>query len=228
MDYAIEGGSTFPLVRVTLNAGDAIKAERGAMVALSQGAELKGKMDGGLKRSIGRMFTGESFFLQSIEANTDNSWALLSTTQLGAISALDVGGQEWCLQKNGFVAATADVDVSTKMQSLGRSLFSGEGMFIMRVKGNGTLFLSTYGSMQTVSIPAGESVLIDNGHLVAWPAHLKYEIAKGASSWISSATSGEGLACRFYGPGDVIIQTRNPQDFGAWLQQFLPPPPKAR
>ena len=39
---------------------------------------------------------------------------------------------------------------------------------------------------------------------------------------ISSLTSGEGLICRFRGPGRVLIQTRNPASFGLWMRQFIP------
>ena len=43
-----------------------------------------------------------------------------------------------------------------------------------------------------------------------------------ASGWISSFTSGEGLVCRFRGPGNIMIQTRNPQVFGQWMNPLLP------
>lgn len=227
MEYTIEGGQTFPIVKVNLKSGETLKAESGAMVALSQNMELRGKVEGGLKKAIGRVFSGESFFLQSIEAAKGDGWALLSTSQLGAIGTLDLNDEEWIIQKNGFVAATQDLDITTKVQSLAKGLLSGEGFFIIRMKGTGTAFLSTYGALQYLDIPEGETVLVDNGHLVAWPAHLKYEMAKGGKGWVSSFTSGEGLACRFFGPGRVIIQTRNPKDFGQWIQQFLPPPPRS-
>ena len=228
MEYQIEGGNTFPLVRVLLNKDESIRAESGSMVAMSRGLELKGKMDGGLKRALGRMFTGESFFLQTITAQEDKGWALLSTAQVGSIGAIEINNEEWIIQKNGFVAATEGIDMTTKAQSLSKGFLSGEGFFVIRLKGQGTAFISTYGAMHTLDIPAGETIMVDNGHLVAWHADLKYKITKGAKGWVSSVTSGEGLACLFQGPGKLIIQTRNPRDFGNWIQQFLPPPPQAR
>lgn len=49
---------------------------------------------------------------------------------------------------------------------------------------------------------------MDNGHLVAW--NCEYIIERVASGgMISSLSSGEGLACRFKGPGTVYLQTRN-------------------
>lgn len=50
---------------------------------------------------------------------------------------------------------------------------------------------------------------MDNGHLVAW--NTKYILERVASGGIiSGLSSGEGLVCKFTGPGTVFMQTRNP------------------
>lgn len=50
---------------------------------------------------------------------------------------------------------------------------------------------------------------MDNGHLVAW--NTKYILERVASGGIiSGLSSGEGLVCKFTGPGTVFLQTRNP------------------
>lgn len=54
----------------------------------------------------------------------------------------------------------------------------------------------------------GEKYIVDNGHLVAW--NTKYVMERVASGGIISGfASGEGLVCKFTGPGTVFIQTRN-------------------
>lgn len=228
MKHELTGGNTFPLLKIYLDKGESLKAEAGAMVAMTSDLKLAGKMDGGILKSVGRMFSGESFFLQSISAEDGAGWALLAAAAPGEIAPIDIRpGRELTVQKNGFLAGTPGIDVSTKVQSLGKGIFSGEGLFVVRIRGEGTVFLSTYGSIHTVDIPAHETLLIDNGHLVAWDADMKYDITKGASSWVSSVTSGEGFACRFHGPGRVMIQTRNPQQLGGWLLPFLPIPKPA-
>lgn len=63
----------------------------------------------------------------------------------------------------------------------------------------------------------GERYVIDNGHLVAWNA--KYVLERVASGGLMSGlASGEGLACKFTGPGTVYLQTRNPAAFVALLK----------
>lgn len=225
MKYQITNDVAFPLIRFELQEGEKVKAESGAMVAMSEGLELTGKMDGGFLRGIARKFSGESFFMQQIEAVHGSGWALLAAATPGGIATVEVGGgRELLVQKDGYLAATPDVEVSTKMQGIAKGFLSGEGFFVVKVFGEGTVFLSTYGSIHQIDIPEGETVLVDNGHLVAWDAYMKYEITKGAKGWVSSVTSGEGFACRFRGPGRVLIQTRNPQQLAGWLYPFLPIP----
>jgi uncharacterized protein (AIM24 family) len=63
---------------------------------------------------------------------------------------------------------------------------------------------------------------IDNGHLVAW--NCSYVLERIASGGIiSGLSSGEGLVCKFTGPGTVYMQTRNPQAFVAWQAGQAPP-----
>ncbi len=223
MRYEFQGSQSFPLVKVWLDKDETVKAESGAMVAMSEGLELSGKMDGGIGKAIGRMFTGESFFLQNILAKDKAGWVLLATPVPGSITDMEISeGRELLVQKDGFLAATAGVNVSSKAQSLSKGLFGGEGFFVVKLSGIGNAFISTYGSMHEIEMADGEQVTVDNGHLVAWDSNLDYKITKGAKSWTSSLTSGEGLACSFTGPGKIIIQTRNPRDLGRWLYPFLP------
>lgn len=62
---------------------------------------------------------------------------------------------------------------------------------------------------------------MDNDHLVAW--NMEYNIERVASGgMLSNLSSGEGLVCRFRGPGTVFLQTRNPQAFATWMSGYLP------
>ncbi len=213
----------FTLLKVTLDEGEAVKAEGGAMVAMSNTVELEGKMEGGILGGLGRMLTGESLFLQTLTAKRGPGEVLLAHPLPGDIQELHMDGSyDYILQKDGFLAGSPSLSIETKMQNLAKGVFSGEGLFVVRIKGAGSLFVSSYGSIHALDIPEGEEMVVDNGHLVAWPDTMNYSIEKAASGWISSLTSGEGLVCRFRGPGRVLIQTRNPAGFGAWVRQFIP------
>ena len=61
-----------------------------------------------------------------------------------------------------------------------------------------------------------EKYIIDNGHLVAW--NCKYVMERVASGGIiSNFSAGEGLVCKFTGPGTVFMQTRNPAAVAAYM-----------
>ena len=165
-----------------------------------------------------------SFFFQELEAVRGDGEVLLGHSLPGGILDVELDGTYGLIvQKDGYLASTESVQVDTKIQNLSQGLFSGEGFFILKVTGKGTVFISSYGVIHPINLAAGEEVLIDNGHLVAWPDYMNYTIEKASSSgWLSSITSGEGLVCRFRGPGVVLIQTRNPQSFEEWIRSMIP------
>lgn len=223
VDYELLYPGAFTMLKVRLQRGEMIKAESDAMVAMSNTVDVEGKLEGGVLGGLGRMLSGEKFFFQTLVARRGPGEVLLSHAIPGDIMAIQMdGSMPYVLQKDGFFAGSGLLDVSTKMQNLTKGLFSGEGFFVIRVSGRGTLFVSSYGAIHPIDIPAGGEVIIDNAHLVAWPEGMRYQIEKAASGWISSIASGEGLVCRFQGPGRVLIQTRNPGGFGSWVRKFIP------
>lgn len=223
MKYEILYGSAFPIVKINLQKGERIKAESDAMVSMSSTIDLDGKLEGGIFKGLGRMLAGEKFFFQTLSANRGPGEALLAPSVPGGVVDVELDGSYGlCVQKDGFLAASDSISVDTQMQNLTRGLFSGEGFFILKVRGTGTVFINSYGAVHPINLEAGEEVVIDNSHLVAWPDYMQYNIEKASSGWISSFTSGETLVCRFRGPGTVLIQTRNPRGFGAWIRQFIP------
>jgi uncharacterized protein (TIGR00266 family) len=223
IDYEIlHGESAFSMLRVQLKRGQSVKAQSGAMVAMDSTMDVEGKQEGGLLGGLGRLVSGENFFFQTLSAANGDGEGLLAPATPGAIADLEMDGTPYYLQKGGFFAATEGVEIKTKMQNLTSGLFSGKGFFVLGVSGRGILFAESFGAIHAVDIPPGKDVIIDNQHLVAWPQNIRFNIEKAAKGWMSSMTSGEGLVCRFQGPGKVLIQTRNQTGFGQWVHSLLP------
>jgi uncharacterized protein (TIGR00266 family) len=224
MKYEILYPEAFPVVKCQLERGEKIKAESDAMITMSATVDVEGKMDGGILSGLARKFlAGESFFFQELIASRGPGEVLLCHPLPGGILDVELDGSYGLVvQKDGYLASTQGIQVDTKMQNLSKGLFSGEGFFVLNVTGRGTVFVSSYGVIHPVNLGAGEEVIIDNGHLVAWPDYMQYSIEKASSGWISSVTSGECLVCRFRGPGVVLIQTRNPSGFEAWIRSMIP------
>ena len=81
--------------------------------------------------------------------------------------------------------------------------------------------MASFGAIIRKDLVEGERYVIDNGHLVAWTA--KYVLERVASGGIiSGMASGEGLVCKFIGPGTVFMQTRNAAAFTAFMNGQKP------
>ncbi|OJJ33949.1 hypothetical protein ASPWEDRAFT_550058 [Aspergillus wentii DTO 134E9] len=198
------------LLTMQLAMGCPIEAKPGAMIAMSHSISLKGS----IKFSLKKMFAGGEM---STSTFTGPGELLLAPSTLGDIMSLRLSGSDsWKVGKDGFLAATSGVSKEYQSQSLSKGMFSGEGLFVYKMSGNGIVWLQSFGAIIKKDIADGETYFVDNGHLVAW--NCKYKIERVASGGIiSGISSGEGLACRFTGPGTVYIQTRNVSAFAAHI-----------
>ena len=70
MDYKIIG-QTVPVVEMTLNAGESVYTQSGSMAYQTEGIEMKTNARGGVMKSLGRMFSGESIFMANYTAQKD-------------------------------------------------------------------------------------------------------------------------------------------------------------
>ncbi|MBN8662086.1 MAG: TIGR00266 family protein [Candidatus Obscuribacterales bacterium] len=224
MEYQLLHEGSNAVLKVCLQPGEHIKAESGAMVAKTGHLVIEGKMWGGamnaLKRSV---LGGETFFFQEVSATEGAGEVLLAPSPPGDVKVIHIsGGQDYFVKSGCMLAAMDQIEMDTKAQKLTSGLFSGAGLFVLHLKGNGGFAVSAFGAIMEIDIPPGEKYMVDNGHLVAWSGDTSYEIVKAGKNWVSSFTSGEGLGCMFTGPGRVYIQTRNPEAFGAWVRRFVP------
>jgi uncharacterized protein (TIGR00266 family) len=220
-NYEILYPDAFPVIKYRLRPGERLKAESDAMIAMSTNVDVTGGVEGGFLRGLARMFAGEKFFFQYLTASRGEGEVLLGHALPGSIVDVELDGSYGLrVQKDGFLAATENVEVNTQMQNLLQGVFSGEGLFVLNVSGRGIVFLSSYGAVHAINLEAGEEVVVDNGHLVAWADYMQYTISKASNGWMNSFMSGECLVCRFTGPGTVLIQTRNPKGLKSFISRM--------
>lgn len=75
---------------------------------------------------------------------------LFAPPYLGDITTLRLTGQEkspWFVGKDAFFATTQGVTREYKNQGLGKAMFSGEGMFVLKMAGTGIMWLSSFGAI---------------------------------------------------------------------------------
>ena len=113
----------------------------GAMIAMSPTVSLKGA----IKFSMKKLITGGEM---ATSTYTGPGELLLAPGFLGDIASIALNGnQQWSVGKDAFLACTQSVVKEHKTQSLGKAMFSGEGLFVYNVSGSGVLWVTSFGAI---------------------------------------------------------------------------------
>ena len=204
MKYEIQG-KDLPVVIITLDKGESLITERGAMSWMSESMQMKTNAGKGV---FGRMFSGESIFQNIFTASKDGDFIAISSSFPGQILAFDVSERGLIVQKRAFLAREESVDMKIFFQKkLGAGFFGGEGFIMQQFRGNGYVFLEIDGSLCEYDLKPGESLILDTGYLAAMEESVKMDVVtvKGASNVLFG---GEGLFnTKVTGPGKVWVQS---------------------
>lgn len=222
MQVEIRHSPSFALGRCTLAPNEPMRAESGAMAAMSADVAIAAQMEGGVMRSLKRsVLGGESLFMTTYTAGQQGGWVDVAANLPGDLLTLPVyPGQEWNLSKGSWLASEHGVTIDTKWGGFG-NLMGGEGGFLVRATGQGSVVLACYGALDVHRLGPGERLVLDTGHLVAYTDGV-HVTTRRVGSTMTSLKSGEGLVFEFTGPGDVLGQSRNPQALLDYLTARLP------
>ena len=221
MEYKILG-QTVPVVEMNLRKGETVYTQSGGMSYQSDGISMKTNARGGVMKSIGRMFSGESMFMANYTAEKDGAMIAFASTVPGAVVPVDLREMPSgiIVQKGSFLCAEDSVNTSvsfTKKFSAG--FFGGEGFILQKAEGEGMLFLEVDGDVIEKDLAAGEVLKVDTGNVVAFDPSVSYEIEtiKGLGNIF---LGGEGLfLTKLVGPGKVLLQSQN---FGEFIGKIIP------
>lgn len=221
MRHEVKYQPSYALAMVTLDPGESIQAEAGAMVSMSSTIQMETSARGGVLSGLRRsVLGGESFFINTFRAEATGE-VTLAPALPGDIAALELmGGSTLLVQSGSFLAATEGVEVDTKWGG-GKSFFSSEGLFLLRCTGQGTIWLSSYGAIHPIDLGVGEPYTVDTGHMVAFDDSVQYDVGR-SGGWKSTLFSGEGLVVKLTGPGRFYMQTRSEDSFLSWLLPKIP------
>lgn len=211
---------SYAIARLLLEHGESVRAESGAMVSMSPTITLESKIHGGIGKMFGRLLGGESAFQTTFTASHGPGELMLAPSAPGDIFAMPLAGNAMMVTSGCYLAG--DVGLQMETQASFKGLFGGEGLFMMRIFGQGLLLLSSFGAIHALQLAPGQPYVVDTGHLVAFSDGMGFQVRRAARSLLGSLTSGEGYVCEMTGPGLVYIQTRTPMGFGSWVGNFIP------
>lgn len=206
--YEIEGGN-LPVVICYPEPGQSLCTQAGAMSWMSPNMKMDTNTGGGIKKMLGRMFSGESLFMNEYTPMGGAGMIAFASSFPGSIIPYRVTpGNGLIVQKTGFLAMEKGLDVSIYFQKrLGKGFFGGEGFIMQQIKGDGMVFVEIDGYCKEYDLAAGQSIIVDTGYLAAMSESCTMDIqmVQGAKNIF---LGGEGLFhTQITGPGKVYIQS---------------------
>ena len=217
MKYEIKG-ETLPVVICYLENGEEMITERGSMSWMSPTS------NGGIGKALGRMFAGEAIFQNRYTAMGGNGMIAFASSFPGSIMDYQIApGRELIVQKSGFLAAEAGVELSVFFQKkLGSGFFGGEGFIMQRLSGYGTAFLEFDGHVIEYGLQPGQQIVVDTGYLAAMENTCTMEI-KSVPGLKNMVFGGEGVFNTVItGPGRIWLQTMPMSNVAAEIFKFMP------
>lgn len=203
--YKLEGG-TLPVVICYPEEGETLKTENGAMSWMSSNMNMKTNAGSGV---LGRMFSGESIFLNEYTAMNGPGEIAFASSFPGSIVPYHVTpGNDLIVQKHGFLAMEAGLNLGIAFQrKFGVGFFGGEGFIMQRISGDGLVFIEIDGTCIQKELQAGEQLIVDTGFLAAYTGgcNIDVRMVKGVKNMLFG---GEGVFHTVItGPGTVYLQS---------------------
>src|SRR4051794_32477972 len=220
IDYEIYGAE-MQFAEVTLDPGEMVIAEAGAMMYMTNGIKMEtmfgdpsqqnqGFFDKVLTAGKG-MLTGESLFMTTFSnGGATRQVVAFAAPYPGKIIPLhldELGGEMIC-QKDAFLCGARGVQVSIAFQKkIGVALFGGEGFIMQRLLGDGIVMVHAGGTLCEKTLAPGETLKLDTGCLVALQPSVNYDI-QFVGGFKNTLFGGEGLfLATLTGPGRVWLQS---------------------
>lgn len=219
MHYEIRYKPAFATLFLTLKPGERIYAKAGAMASMAGHIAMKTQFFGGLIPGLLKAFLGgESLFVNLFSnATSEPKELVLTQSNVGDITTINLNGDELCLQPGAYIAHTPGVTVSLQWAGLA-SWFSGEGLFKLKLSGRGMVFFGAYGGLREVMVK--DDFTVDTGHLVAYEPSIKMSVAL-SGGLVGSVTSGEGFINKLQGRGKIYLQSRSMSGLVSFLRPRL-------
>src|SRR3712207_98965 len=153
MHVEVRHSPSFAVGRVTLEPNEQLKAESGAMMAMSAGMGLAASTQGGVMKGLKRsVLGGESLFVSTFTAPPTGGWIDIAHFLTGDIIVAGVlPEQPMNVTKGCWLASSFGVELDTKWGGF-KNMFGGAGGFLIHAHGQGTIMLACYGALDTINL----------------------------------------------------------------------------
>ncbi len=160
MKFEIKYKPSYAMLVTTLEQGETITAESGAMTYMTPNIEVHTrKREKSLLGSLGlSIIGGQSFWVNDYTAQNGHGELAFVAAPVGDIKQLDIApGSGYVIQKSAYIASTAGIDLDVKWEGFTKGLF-GQGLFMLRATGGGQMFINTFGAIDTHVLAPGQTL----------------------------------------------------------------------
>lgn len=202
-------GYEFKTLEVTLTPSESFYAERGSIVytdeALQRDVEFNNGNGSSLSSLLGGVvkstLSGESILIIRFCNPTNTDKKLVLSGNCCALIPIRLQGENLVCRRGHYVASTNKVHLNLNLNLQG--LFGGVGLF-QKIEGNATVFLDSLGTPIEKILNQGETIEIDENHIVALHGFSSSQIQAGWS--VGNVLRGEGLSLmKITGPGKLYL-----------------------
>ncbi|WMJ76431.1 MULTISPECIES: TIGR00266 family protein [unclassified Sedimentibacter] len=222
IDYRVYGDD-IQFVEISLDYGETIIAEPGAMMYMDADIEMDTVFGDGNRRESSkgfkgilatagkRVLSGENLFTSTFTNKSIEKKSLAFAApypgKIIPVNLMDYGGQLIC-QRDSYLCSAKGIEISIAFQKkIGVGFFGGEGFIMQKLRGDGLAFLHAGGTIIKRELNAGEMLKLDTGCLVAFTAGVEYDV-QFVGNVKSALFGGEGLfLATLRGPGTVWLQS---------------------
>ena len=203
-------GYEFRTLEVALAPKEEFYAERGSIVyvdeALQREVELTnggsglGTIIGGVVQSA---LSGESILVIRFSNSANSEKKLVLSGSACALIPVKIQGENLICRRGHYVASTGKVSLSLNLNIQG--LLGGIGLF-QKIEGNATVFLDSLGNPIEKQLGYGETIEVDENHIIALLGFSSSQIQAGWS--VGHILRGEGLSLmEITGPRKSLSQS---------------------
>lgn len=221
MEIDIRHNPAYAVAYCGLRTDEAILAEAGAMVTMSGGLAVSTNAGpgGAVKGIMRKTFTNEGFFMTKFRAVVNGAWVALAPTYPGDIAHVTLrSDQPGVVAEAGSLLGLSESISADPRWARMTMVAMREGATMTRLRGDGDVLLSAYGAIQEHALQAGQTLIFDSGHVVAFTEGMDVKVGP-LKGLLTATLSGEGIVAEIKGPGRVWTQTRAVLDAGSW---FMP------
>ena len=218
MDVTLKHQPAYGTAYVAFNAGESLYVERDAMALMSGDFDIGAGLGGtGVGAALKRkLFGAENIVFGKYTALSDGGFVAVAPKYPGDVVTVPVDPfTPWNLSQGSLVAYADGAHVDVAYTGV-RGVLAKEGIAMLRVSGTGPVIAASYGAIDKFTVPPGETLIVDSGHLVGFTDQLAVSV-KPLGSLVTSLATGEGLVVELTGPGQVLVQTRAENPLRAWL-----------